>query len=92
MEMLTNEFAARPALIRHAIDQHTEWIEKSLGLPVSETAIVGCDISFMDAAIPKLLGTCHDSQEEPVRAFTALLESVEMPHSCAPMLQAGATS
>jgi hypothetical protein len=48
----------------------------------------------MDAAIPQLLGrgACSDSQEGPVRAFTALLESVEMPPSCAPMLQAGATS
>ncbi len=94
MEMLTNEFAARPALIRHAIDQHTEWIEKSLGLPLSQAVIVGYDISFMDAAIPQLLGRMsrRDSQEEPVRAFTALLESVEMPPSCTPMLQAGATS
>jgi hypothetical protein len=94
MEMLTNEFAARPALIRHAIDQHTEWIEKSLGLPLSQAVIVDCDISFMDAAIPQLLGSVagRDSREEPVRVLTALLESVEIPPSCAPMLQAGATS
>jgi hypothetical protein len=51
-------------------------------------------MSFMDAAIPQLLGrgACRDSQEEFVRGFTALLESVEIPSSCAPMLQAGATS
>ena len=68
MEMLTNEFAARPELIRRAIDQHTEWIEKSLGLPLSQAVIVGCDISFMDAAIPQLFGglICRDSREEPV--------------------------
>jgi hypothetical protein len=94
MKMLTNEFAARPALIRHAIDEHTEWIEESLGLPLSQAVIVGCDMSFMDAAIPKLLGrvACRDSREEPVRVLTALLESVKIPPSCAPMLQAGATS
>jgi len=94
MEMLTNEFAARPVLIRHAIDQHKEWIEKSLGIPLSQAVIVGCDISFMDAAIPQLLGrmACRDSREEPVRVLTALLESVSIPPSCAPMLQAGATS
>ena len=91
--MLTNEFAARPALIRHAIDQHAEWIEKSLGLPLSQAVIVGCDISFMDAAIPQLLGrvVCRDSREEPVRVLTALLESVEIPPLCAPMLQADPT-
>jgi hypothetical protein len=94
MDMLTSEFAARPALIRHAIDQHTEWIEKSLGLPLSQAVIVGCDISFMDAAIPQLLGrvACRESREEPVRVLTALLESVSIPPSCVPMLQAGTTS
>ena len=93
MEMLTNEFAARPALIRHALDQHAEWIEKSLGLPLSEAVIVGCDISFMDAAIPRLLGrvACRDSREEPVRVLTALVDSVNIPPSCAPMLQADPT-
>jgi len=94
MEMLTYEFAARPALIRHAIGEHTEWIEKTLGIPLSQAVIVDCDISFMDAVIPQLLGSvaCRNSREEPVRALSALLESVEIPPSCAPMLHAGGTS
>jgi len=43
MKMLTGEFAARPALIRHAIDQHAEWIEKTLGAPLSQAVIVECE-------------------------------------------------
>jgi hypothetical protein len=92
--MLTNEFAARPALIRHAIAQHTAWIEKSLGVPLSQAVIVECDVSFVDAAIPQLLGpvACRDSREKPLRLLTLLVESVEIPPSCAPLLQAGAAS
>ena len=94
MDMLTNEFAARPALIRHAIDQHTEWIEKCLGIPLSQAVIVECEVSFVDAAIPQLLGPVayRDSREEPLRVLTSLVESVEIPPSCAPLLQAGAAS
>ena len=94
MEMLTNEFAARPALIRHAIDQHTEWIEKTLSVPLSQAVIVECDISLMDAAIPRLLGDVayRDSHEKSLRVLSELVESVEVPPSCAPLLQAGAAS
>lgn len=94
MKMLTNEFAARPALIRHAIDQHTDWIEKGLGVPLSQAVIVECDLSFVDAAIPQLLGSAayRDSQEMPLRMVSELVESVEVPQSCAPLLQASAAS
>ena len=94
MEMLTNEFAARPALIRHAIDPHTEWIEDTLGLPLSQAVIVECDISFVDAAIPQLLGSgrSRDSHERSLQPFSEILESIEVPPSYAPLLQAGAAS
>ncbi len=94
MEMLTNEFAARPALIRHAIDQHTEWIEKTLNVPLSQAVIVECDVSFVDAAIPQLLrNVAHrESREESLRVLASLVESVEIPRSCAPLLQAVASS
>jgi hypothetical protein len=94
MEMLTNEFAARPALIRHAIGPHTEWIEKTLSVPLSQAVIVECDRSLVDAAIPHLLGSVayRDSQEDPLRALTSLVESVELPPSYAPLFQAGAAS
>jgi hypothetical protein len=65
MDMLTHEFAARPALIRRAVDQHQGWIEESLGVPLAEVVILKCDISLVDAAIPQLLGNidCRGSNE-----------------------------
>jgi hypothetical protein len=94
MEMTTHEFAARPALIRRVIEQHAEWIEKTLGLPMSQAVIVQCDISLIDAAIPKLTGTVGlgTTQETPLLRFAELLESAAMPPSCAPLLQADSMS
>ena len=94
MKMLTNEFAARPALIRHAIDQHAEWIEKSLGVPFSQAVIMESDRAFVDAAIPQLLGGAayRGSHEGASLLLSELVESVEVPTSCAPLLQARAAS
>jgi len=91
MKMSTHEFATRPALIRQALDLHTIWIEKTLGLPIYEAVIVQCDISLINAAIPRLLNiNLDDAQDKSVHRFVDLLESVEIPPSCAPMLQADA--
>jgi hypothetical protein len=94
MDMLTHEFAARPALIRRAVDQHQGWIEESLGIPLAEVVILKCDISLVDAAIPQLLGNidCRGSNENATRLFMEVVESVEIPPSSAPLLQVGAVT
>jgi len=91
---LTHEFAARPALIRRAIDQHQGWIEKSLGVLLAEAVILNCDISLTNAAIPQLLGNIdfRGPNENATRLFMEVVQSVEIPPSSAPLLQAGATS
>src|ERR1700679_99379 len=90
MEMTTHEFAPRPALVRRAIEKHAKWIEKILGLPISQTVTVECDLSLIDAATPQLIGTIGlgTTQEKPLLRFAELLESAETPPSCAPLLQA----
>jgi hypothetical protein len=91
--MTTHEFATRPALIRRALDLHAPWVEKTLGLPIAEAVIVQCNVSLIDAAIPRLLGIrLGDTHEKPLHKFADLLESVEIPPSCAPLLQADALS
>src|ERR1700730_12286819 len=81
MDMLTHEFAARPALIRRAVDQHQGWIEESLGVSLAEVVILKCDISLVDAAIPQLLGNidCRGSNENATRLFTEVVQSAEIP-------------
>jgi ATPase family associated with various cellular activities (AAA) len=92
--MLTQEFAARPALIRSAIHRHTEWIGKSLGVSVSDALILQCDMRVIDAAIPHLFGNIdfRGSREKPVRLFMEAVESVTVPPSYAPLLQADYTT
>jgi hypothetical protein len=91
MDMLTHEFATRPALIRRAIDQHQVWIEESLGVLLAEAVILKCDISLVDAAIPQLLGnTDFRSNENVTRLFMEVVQSVEIPPSNAPLLQVDA--
>jgi hypothetical protein len=94
MDMLTHEFAARPALIRRAIDQHQGWIEESLSVPLAEVVILTCDISLVNAAIPQLLGNINfrDSNENAMRLFMEIVQSVEIPPSIAPLLQVDAVS
>jgi hypothetical protein len=94
MDMLTHEFAARPALIRRAIDQHQAWIEQSLGIPLAEAVILNCDLSLANAAIPQLLGNIDSrgSSEKTTRLFMEAVESVEFPPSNAPLLQVDAVS
>jgi hypothetical protein len=94
MDMLTHEFAAPPALIRRAIDQHQGWIEGSLGVLLTEAIILKCDISLVDAAIPQLLGNINfrGSNENATRLFMELVQSVEIPPSTAPLLQVDAVS
>src|SRR5437868_11052199 len=94
MDMLTHEFAAPPALIRRAIDQHQGWIEESLGVLLAEAVILKCDISLVDAAIPQLLGNIdfRGSNENATRLFMEVVESVEIPPSTAPLLQLDAVS
>lgn len=94
MHMLTHEFAARPDLIRRAIDQYTDWISSGLGLFLSEAVILSYDLPLIQAAIPRLLGSidfCH-SKDKSLRLFMDSLESVEIPPSCAPLLQADAAN
>jgi hypothetical protein len=89
MDMSTQEFAARPALIRRAIDQHQVWIEQSLGIPLAEGVILNCDLSLTNAAIPQLLGKIDSrgSSEKITRLFMEDVESIEFPPSSAPLLQ-----
>jgi hypothetical protein len=92
--MLTHEFAARPTLIRRAIDQHQVWIEESLGVPLAEAVILTCDISLVDAAVPQLLGNIdfRGSDENATRIFMEVVQSVEIPPSSAPLLQVDSVS
>ncbi len=94
MDMLTHEFAAPPALIRRAIDQHRGWIEESLGVLLAQAVILKCDISLVDAAIPQLLGNINFrcSNENATRLFMEVVQSVEIPPSIAPLLQVDAVS
>jgi hypothetical protein len=92
MDMLTHEFAARPALIRRAIDQHQVWIEQCLGIPLAEGVVLNCDQSLADAAVPRLLGNIDScgSNENTMRLFMELVQSVEIPPSSVPLLQVDA--
>ncbi len=94
MDMLTHEFAPPPALIRQAIDQYQAWIEETLGVLLAEAVILKCDISLGDAAIPQLLGNINfrGSQENAMRLFAEVVQSVEIPPSAAPLLQVDAMS
>jgi len=93
-DMLTHEFAARPALIRRAIYQHQTWIEERLDVPLAEAVILICDISLVDAAIPQLLGNLDfcGSNENATRLFREVVQSVEVPPSSGPLLQVDAVS
>jgi hypothetical protein len=94
MDMSTHEFAARPALIRRAIDQHQVWIEERLGTPLPESVILNCDLPLVNAAIPRLLGNVYfpGSHESATRLFMELVVSAEIPPSSAPLLQVDAAS
>ncbi len=86
MDMLTHEFAARPALIQRAIDQYQVWIEQSLGIPLAEGVILNCDFSLANGAITQLLGSIgsRGSNENATRLFMEVVQSVEIPPlSCA---------
>jgi hypothetical protein len=91
MEMSTHEFATRPALIRRALDLHVSWIEKTVGVPISQAVIVQCDVSLIGAAMPRASrNTPWRYSRKALHQFAELLQSAEIPPSCAPMLQADA--
>ena len=53
--ILINEFAVRPDLVRRAIAQHRTWIEQQLGVSLSEAVILESDLDIAQIGIELFL-------------------------------------
>jgi hypothetical protein len=89
MYELNHTYATGSIQIRRAMDAHKEWIEERLGLRVSDAAIIETDLSFCEAAIPRLIGY-SDSQAPVATAIARLaerLQSVDVSPSSFPIIR-----
>lgn len=81
MHELNHTYATPSVQIRRAIESHKDWIEERLGVSLSDAAIIETDLSFCDAALPRLIG--YSDRHAPVWTVIARLtdriQSVEVP-------------
>ena len=81
MHQLNHSYTTETTQIRRAINRDKGWIEKSLGVDLSEAVILKTDLAFCDAALPKLIG--HTDRDAPVKTaiarLTERLQSVGVP-------------
>ena len=81
MHELNHTYATPSVQIRRAIESHKDWIEERLGVGLSDAAIIETDLSFCDAALPRLIG--YSDRHAPVWTVIARLtdriQSVEVP-------------
>jgi hypothetical protein len=88
MRELLHSYSTRPVQIRRVIDAHKGWIESRLGVSLSEAVILETDVSFYNAALPRL--GYRDRHAEVPTAIARLieqLESVEMPPAHVPHIE-----
>ena len=88
MQELNHTHSTRTTAIRRAVDSHKDWIEDRLGVSLSDAVILSTDLSFCDAALPKLIG--YSDRCAPIttatRRLTERLRSVEAPPSHLPLI------
>lgn len=85
---LNHTYSTPTTQIQRAIGMHREWIEERLGVSLSETVILETDISFYNAALPRL--GYHDPLAKvptPVARVTAQLQTAEVPPSHIPCIE-----
>jgi hypothetical protein len=54
-DIVINEFAVRPELLRQAVAQHRSWIEQQLGASLPEAVILETDLDIAQIGIELLL-------------------------------------
>jgi hypothetical protein len=88
MHELNHTYSTSPVEIRRAIDCHREWIEASLGVPLSEAVVIETDLSLYNAALPRLIGYAdrYAPVTPAIARLTERLESVETPNAHVPII------
>lgn len=89
MQELNHAYSTKATAIRRAVDSHKDWIESRLSVSLSDAVVLSTDISFCDAAIPRLIG--YSDRFAPVttdiRRLTERIQSVEAPPSYLPLIE-----
>ena len=88
MHELNHTYSPRTAQIRRAVEQHKEWIEARLGTKLTDAVILATDISFCDAALPRLIGYADPSApvSTAISRLKDRLQSVEAPPAQIPLI------
>lgn len=87
IQQLNHSYAARSTQIRHAIDEHRNWIEAQLAVQMSDAVILHVAFGIHNAAIKQLLG--YEDSKAPLSASLARvaerLEHAATPDGFVPM-------
>jgi hypothetical protein len=89
MQHLKHSYSTVWNEIRGVIELHKEWVEKGLGVVMSDTVIVETDIMFHNAAVQHLTGY-QDPRAAialPIARLIPQIQAVEIPPSYVPVLE-----
>jgi hypothetical protein len=70
-DVRTHEFAARPTVLRKALEFHKEWIEATLGVGLADIVIFQVDLNFAQIGVETILA-CFSGPEATSRAVRRL--------------------
>jgi len=86
---LQHTYSTRPNHVLRAIEAKKEWIEKSLGISLSEAACLETDLSFCEAAIPKLLAYVDPKApvSTPIARLIARIQTFVLPPHSVPIVR-----
>jgi hypothetical protein len=88
MQQLKHSYSTVWNESRGVTESHKDWIEKGLGVVVSDTVIVETDIKFQNAAVRHLTGyqDLRAIRHLPIVRLIPRIHSVEMPPAYVPIL------
>jgi hypothetical protein len=81
MNTSVHEFAARPTLLRKALEFHQEWIEATLGVALADVVIFQVDLNLAQIGVEKILAcsSSPDAASRAIRRFRPLVVSANIP-------------
>jgi hypothetical protein len=87
MRDLIHTMATGPCLVRRNIELHRSWIERKLGIPLSDLVVFQTDISLAEAAIPHCIGYTDPgaATSKALKLLRDQVESAEIPPNNLPI-------
>jgi hypothetical protein len=85
----THEFAARPALLRKALELHQDWIETTLGVALADMVIFQVDLNLAQIGVKKILACSSrpNAISSAVTRLRPLVVSADTPQGFSPLVE-----